>query len=255
MMGMRKIKSVLHLLWILLSHKPIKTIYINFKMLPFKQAIRLPIFIYTPIEFRSLKGEIKINGHISPNMIRIGDNTRYPTTSKPLSIWTINGQLIFNGPTKFFYGTYVYVGQRGTLQIGTKGTFIGSDTKIICRDNIFIGDCVEITWECQIYDTSFHYIQKENEEVQPLTRGIVINDFVWIGNRTTISKGTVIPSYSIIAAESLCNKDLSQIEGGGNYCLFAGSPTKCKATGVKRIFSTEEEAKYDKIFDYPRFKL
>lgn len=92
--------------------------------------------------------------------------------------------------------------ERGTLQIGAKGTFIDSNIKIICRDNILIGDCVEITWECQIYDTSFHYVQKEGKEVQPLTKEIIINDFVWIGNRTTISKGAVIPSYSIIAAES-----------------------------------------------------
>lgn len=254
-MAMRKIKSMIHLLWILLSHRPIQTIYINFKMLPLKQAIRLPIFIYTSTEFRSLEGKIQINGRIFPNMIRIGDNTRYPTTSRPLSIWTINGQLIFNGPTKFFQGTYVYVGEKGVLQIGTNGTFIGSDTKIICRDNISIGDCVEITWECQIYDTSFHYVQKEGEDVQSLTKGVVINDFVWIGNRTTLSKGSVIPSYSIVAAGSLCNKDLSQIEGGGDCSLFAGSPAICKATGIKRIFSFKEEAEYDKLFDYPRFRL
>lgn len=55
MMGMRKIISALHLLWILLSHRPIQTIYINFKMLPLKQATRLPIFIYTSHNFAVLK--------------------------------------------------------------------------------------------------------------------------------------------------------------------------------------------------------
>lgn len=252
MMGMRKIKQVLHLLWILLSHLPIQTIYINFKMLPLRQAIRLPIFIYTSTEFRSLKGKIEIKGHIFPNMIHIGDNTRYPTTSKPLSIWTINGTLVFNGPIKFFQGTYVYVAEGSTLSLGTKGTFIGSDTKIICRDQITIGDCVEITWECQIYDTSFHYIKQEGKDVEPLTKPIIINDYAWIGNRSTISKGCILPSHTIVASGSLCNKDYSEF---GQNCLFAGTPAKCKATDIDRIYSYNEEKIYDKKFNYIRYRL
>ncbi len=253
MIGTYKIKSMLHLLYILLSHRPIQTIYINFKMLPLKQAIRLPIFIYTKVEFRSLKGKFRINGgQIYPNMIRIGDNTRYPTTSRPLSIWTINGTVVFTGSVKFFQGTYVYVAQDAILTIGTHGTFVGSDTKIICRKDITIGNCVEITWDCQIYDTSFHYTITENKAVHPLTTPVVINDYVWIGNSTTISKGTILPNRSIVANCSLLNKDYSIY---GERCLFAGIPATCKAVGIDRIYDSQEEARYDKQFNYIRYKL
>ncbi len=166
---MGKLKRLISTIIILLAHCPFKTVYINFKTLPFKQALRLPIFVYSKTEFRSIKGRIVINGSISPNMIHIGDNTRYPTTSRPLSIWTINGRIIFNGPINFLQGTYVYVAENATLQFGTNGTFVGSDTKIICRDRIDIGNCVEITWECQIYDTSFHYIIKGGGNVPGAT--------------------------------------------------------------------------------------
>ena len=252
MMG--KLKRLISTIIILLAHCPFKTVYINFKTLPFKQALRLPIFVYSKTEFRSIKGRIVINGHISPNMIHIGDNTRYPTTSRPLSVWTINGQIVFNGPINFLQGTYVYVAENATLQFGTNGTFVGSDTKIICRDRIDIGNCVEITWECQIYDTSFHYIIKGGGmcPVQPLTKRIVINDYVWIGNRTTISRGTVVPSHSVIASGSLCNKDYSEY---GQRCLYAGTPAKCKAAGIDRIFSSQEESVYDLQFGYKRFRL
>lgn len=247
-----KIRTALGLILTLLTHCPLQTLYINFKMLPFKQALKLPIFIYTATEFRSLEGKIRINGYISPNMIHIGDNTRYPTTNKPLSIWTINGLIIFNGPIKFFQGTYVYVGKKATLQFGSNGTFIGSDTKIICRDNIFIGNHVEITWECQIYDTSFHYVIRENSEVYALTKKIIINDFVWVGNRTTISKGAILPSHSIVASGSLCNKDYSE---HGEKCLYAGYPAMCKKSNIDRIYSYTKEAEYDEIYDYPRYRL
>lgn len=247
-----KIKSILGIILRFLSNYPLKTIYINFKLLPLNQAIFLPIFIYSKLEIRSLKGRALIKGVVRPNMIRIGDNTRYPTTSKPLSIWTINGTLVFNGPIKFFQGTYIYVAEGSTLSLGTKGTFIGSDTKIICRDQITIGDCVEITWECQIYDTSFHYIKQEGKDVEPLTKPIIINDYAWIGNRTTISKGCILPSHTIVASGSLCNKDYSEF---GQNCLFAGTPAKCKATNIDRIYSYNEEKIYDKKFNYIRYRL
>lgn len=250
---MRRIKSILRLLYVFFTNRPIQTLFVNFKFLPLKQAFKLPIFIYSKIEFRCLKGRIIINNdNVYPNMIHIGDNTRYPATNKPLSVWTINGTIIFNGPIKFFQGTYVYVAEGATLELGTKGTFIGSDSKIICRDNIVIGNNVEITWECQIYDTSFHYTKINNTEVQPLTSKIIIKDFVWVGNRTTISKGTILPSHSIVASNSLCNKDYTKY---GEKCLYAGQPAICKVTNIDRIFNYQEEEMFDKKYNYIRYKL
>lgn len=186
---------------------------------------------------------MEIRGKVTPNMIHIGDNTRYPTTNKPLSIWTINGTIVFNGPIKFFQGTYIYIAENAILDFGTNGTFIGSDSKIICRDRITIGNSVEITWECQIYDTSFHYIKHEGGNVEPLTKPIVIDSNVWIGNRTTISKGCILPSHTIVASGSLCNKDYSVF---GHNFLLAGTPAKCKTFDVDRIYAYEEEKLYDK---------
>ena len=252
---LRKLLSLFKILCLLIAHRPLQTIYINFKMLPLKQAIFLPIFIYTKTEFRSLKGKIEIRGRVYPNMIHIGDNTRYVATSKPLSIWTINGKLVFNGHIKFFHGTYVHVAENATLTFGTDFTFVSGGAKIICFESITIGNHVGITWDCQIYDTSFHYVQNlENENSLPekLTKPIVINDNVWIGNRSTIAKGSIIPSYSIIASGSMTNKDYTD---NGENCMYCGVPAKCKKKGIRRIYDYAEEKYYDKIYDYPRYKL
>lgn len=221
-------------------------------MLPIHQAFYLPIFIYTETKFRSLDGEIKIKGKVYPNMIHIGDNTRYVTTSKPLSIWTINGTLIFEGRINFIYGTYVYVAKNAICTFGTDGTFLGCNSKVICFESIKIGNHVGITWENQIYDTSFHYTTKDGEEPKSLTKPVIIGDNVWIGNRSTICKGAIIPSYSIIASNSLINKDLRVY---GEYCLFAGSPAMLKSNNIKRIYDIEEEKKLDDLFNYNRYKL
>ena len=71
----------------------LKTLYVNFKMLRFKEARKLPLWIYGKMSFRSLKGKIIIDSPIYPGMIRIGRKDWYVTTNISQSIWTINGVL------------------------------------------------------------------------------------------------------------------------------------------------------------------
>ena len=230
----------------------IKTVWFNFKMLPFSQARKLPIFIYRNVHFRDLSGKIIIN-NVKSGMVKIGRSYSYIATSVPITVWTIRGRIVFNGPTHFFHGTYVLVSDNGTLSFGEKWITIGTGSKIICFDNITIGNRVAITWECQIMDTSFHYIiENESSKASSLTNRIIIGDHVWVGNRTTISKGTVIPNESIVASNSLVNKDFTN---AGSCCMIAGMPAKIVKHGVKRIWDSKEELELDKKFGYHRTLL
>lgn len=247
---MSRLKSLFSLLKTNLS----KTIWFNFKMLPFKQAIRFPIYIYGKATFRSTKGEIVIDAPIGHGMIKIGKNDYYVDTSMQQTIWTLCGKLIFHGPVNFLHGTYLLISDNATMEIGTHGTFFGTGTKLICFDNIIIGDNVQITWDCQLIDTSFHYIElmQENNKINPLTKPVIIGNNIWIGNRTTISKGTILPDYSIVASNSLVNKDFSDIQP---YSLFAGCPAKSKGTGFRRVFDYKQEKELDEKYNYVRTHL
>lgn len=229
-----------------------KTIYLNFKMLPFDQAIRLPIYVYGRMVFRKLDGNIVIKNEIKAGMIKIGKRDYYVETTLPQSIWTICGTIVFNGPMNFLQGSYVLVAGKALLEFGTKSTLCGSNIRIMCFEKIVIGDCVRISWDVQIIDTSFHYIKKSDAETIKLTSPIHIGNFVWIGNRATISKGTVIPDETIVASSSLVNKDFHSI---GKYCLLAGQPAKVKATGVSRVYDAEEQKQLDLKFGYVRTHL
>ena len=71
-----KIKRFLH-------SRMLKTIWFNFKMLPFKQAVRLPVFIFGKTEFRDLSGKIIIDcPRVWPGMIRIGAKEAYVDYSR-----------------------------------------------------------------------------------------------------------------------------------------------------------------------------
>lgn len=253
-------RKLRHLYVLFFRSRLFSTLKINFKMLPFKQAIRFPIVVYSKTNFRSLKGRIEIKGRLYFDMISIGQRG-YIATAKPISTWKIEGNIVFYGPIAFYQGTYLLVAKDAVLTFGNEKSSnksgessitVGTNTKIICFESITIGDFAGITWDVQLIDTSFHYIENNCGEVQSLTKPIVIGDRVWVGNRTTISKGAVIPSNSIICSNSLVNKDLSSY---GEHCMFAGSPAVKKGEGLSCVRDEQKQAEYDKKFGYNRSGL
>ena len=255
---MRKLLKILYVL--VFRSRLLPTLKINFKMLPFNQAIHFPIVVYSKINFRSLKGRIEIKGHLDFDTISIGQQG-YVATTKPVSNWTIEGTIVFWGGIAFCQGTYLLVAKDAILTFGNLKSIensgrtsitIGSNTKIMCFESITIGICTGITWDVQIIDTSFHYIENNGKEPLSLTKPIVIGDRVWVGNRSTISRGAIIPSNSIVCSNSVVNKDLSSY---GEYCMFAGSPAVKKSEGLSRVWDERQQAEYDKQFGYNRAHL
>ena len=56
----------------------IKTIYLNFKLLPWNIAVKLPIYLYGPVNLYWLKGKIEIKSNkIYRGMIKLGRNYEY----------------------------------------------------------------------------------------------------------------------------------------------------------------------------------
>ena len=222
-------------------------------MFPLNIAIKLPIYIYGKAKFRELNGTININAPIKRGMIKIGKNDYYVRTAVPLTYWVINGTINFNGNARFMNGGYMCISRNASITIGNNA-MIGSNYKIMCFENIKIGDYFECTYDCQLYDTSYHYIKLSDNSVNQLTKSIQIGDYVWVGNTSSIVKGAVIPDKSIIASNSLVNKDFHK-EEHGNGCLIAGVPAKIKMVGVERIYDKEMEKSYDTIFNYDRTHL
>lgn len=232
-----------------------KTILFNFKFLPFKQAIKIPILIHGKFTLRPSHGNIVIDTpKIRHGMINIGFRHRYVETNVPQSIWTVNGSVVFAGNVNFYQGSYVLVARGAKLSIGTESTVFGSNIKIFCFDSITIGNKVRVAWDVQLIDTSFHYVEFSDmaKPIQPLTKPITIGNRVWIGNRSTISKGSVIVDDSIIASNSLVNKDLSK---HGNGCLFAGCPAVKKSEGLSRVWDSQRQKLLDSQFGYNRNHL
>lgn len=188
----------------------LKTIYFNLKYLPLSVAVRLPIFIYNRTDLHKTKGEIHLNAHPRPGMVKIGphglgtQDVMYPRT-----LWNVNGTLVINGSTNIGRGCRISIGKEGVLTLGKEFTITGRST-IICQKEITFGDNCLLSWDILMMDTDFHHIiDATGNSINP-PRPIHIGNHVWIGCRNTILKGVSVADDVVIAADSTITKNVTE---------------------------------------------
>lgn len=205
----------------------LRSIHFNLVMLPFKEAIRLPFILYGKVlydecvPYKSGGGFHRLlSERLNFNSWQIGYPVYHLEASNLTTKLIFKGRVFVGARGRIYSGASVIVQPKALLSLGT-GFSICSYSRLICYNKVKIGNNVIISWECQIFDTNFHYISDENGDIKRRNGQVVIGDDVWVANRTTIVKGS-LPANSIIASNSLVNKDFSKSESG----LFAGMPAK-----------------------------
>lgn len=219
-----------------------KTIYFNFRFLPYQQAVITPIFVYPYTQFQDLTGKLKINGEISTGMIKIGRDWGYRCKGKTRI--RIAGELLFSGKCEILRGSDICIFKTGKVSFGDN-VLIGENVLIYCMESISLGNTSRITYETNIYDSDFHYtIDIDKKEIKRMTSPIVIGNYVWIGNRTNIKKGVRIPDYTIVAGSgSLLTKDYTNILT--KFGCLAGYPARPLPMRSCRTWKNElERIKY-----------
>lgn len=176
----------------------IKTIYYNLKVFPFKDALKLPLFIGDTTKIRGIrKGCICINGTIKRGMLSIGRSFgSYGCYRGIDSILNFghNGILIIHGRTAFCSEFKISI--NGTLDLG-ENFDANNGFNCICKKSITFGkDCL-LGWDVTVIDSDGHKIYIGGI-VSPEKAHISIGDNVWLGAKTTVLKGTQISDNSII---------------------------------------------------------
>lgn len=202
-------------------------------MLPFKQAIHLPFDFYYRVRFNDLSGKIKIKSDkVYRGMIKIGGRGSdiFP---RQCSVITLRGYMELGYGIEFGTGISLVIDKDARFVLGNH-VRLGANTKVYCTKQIEMGDEIGFSWECQIFDTNFHYVKNvETGQIYPIDSPIKIGSYAWFGNRVNVMKGTVIPDNTIVASNSLCNKNYSEM---GEYILLVGSPVELKKKRCKRLF-------------------
>ena len=128
---------------------------------------------------------------------------------------------VINSP--HFYNSYAYIEARNQNAIITFGNnvHINNGFSIISEKRISIGNNVLIGHNCQLTDSNFHDLDKNNRhqtDLSPLD--VIIGDNVFIGNNVTILKGVEIGENTVVANGSLVTKSFPK------NVIIGGVPAK-----------------------------
>jgi acetyltransferase-like isoleucine patch superfamily enzyme len=246
----QKIKNIVrpfyHGVKLLLRLRILKTIYINFRLLPLKTAIKLPIIIIGKTKLISLRGNAEINDKVRFGLIQIGkDIDSMPISFTPSRI-EINGLIKFKGNFILNQGSNITVERAADLTIGNH-VMIGSGVVVKAMEKIEIGNYTRIASGCFVFDSNMHSVRNIlTGEIKKKSNPIAIGDYCWLTMYTSIMPGTKIPNYCITSRYSFLNKDYTIDTPPGS--MLVGSPAKKVVNNIQRLYDYDYEKKIHDFF-------
>lgn len=207
-----------------------KSLYVCFRLLPLRQAFKLPILVRYNVNCFSLKGSAIVSNSAFFGGIKIGfkgvwtQDVRYQR-----SVLEINGVIEFKGRAVLGSGCQIHVGSQGHLILGNN--FLNTSTgHITCSSTISFGTNALLAWDTLVMDSDFHEIEEvESGKIIPMTKPITIGDNVWLGTRSVVLKGTEIGNNTIVGATSTVSGKFIE-----ENCIIAGSPAKVIKRNYRR---------------------
>lgn len=187
----------------------IHSIFFNFRYLPIKQAIKLPILLYHP-KFLRLKGRISIIGTVRPAMIQLG-LFRVPLYNNNGCLFQIDGTVIFKGNAKIGNDSKIIIGKNSTVIFGNNFNATAS-LKIVSYNKIEFGEHCLIGWDNMFMDYDFHKLKSLNGSTNKGFGTIEIGHDTWFGNGCRTYKNTLIPPNTVVAANTVVTKYSSSKE-------------------------------------------
>ncbi len=216
------------------------TLLLNFRAFRFRDAIKLPVFCYGNINFEGVhKGCIELS-EVHFHTLRLGGG-RYTyifgNSNLDKSYYRFSGTLSVGSNVIIDQGCIISICSGARLALGDN-VYINRRSTIHVKESILVEHNTWIGWNCQILDSDFHFMVNDDGIIGNRNRPVRIGHCVWLANNVYVSKGAVLPDYSVVASMSLVNKDLSSF---GEKCLFGGIPVRCLKTGIRRLFLAEND--------------
>jgi acetyltransferase-like isoleucine patch superfamily enzyme len=217
----------------------------NFKLLPFKQAIKFPVLVKGKLKIDSLKGRLLFNCPVSTGLLLIGgDQDNMPIATVSSRIY-IAGTLILNGKVLLCHSSNLVVWVNGRMELGNN-VRISTGCVIKSTNDVKIDDHTVFTSGCFLMDSNVHCVKDIiTGVIKKISDPIVIGKSCWIGMNSSIMAGTVLPDYCITGRYTLLNKNYTHYGAG---TMFAGMPAKPVKENVQRIFNLDRELYLVKYF-------
>lgn len=198
-----------------------KVIWFNYRYLPFKIALKLPIFLTYDTQV-NIKGAINYLGPLKMASVRIGFHKADGCNISDETHLTIrkDGTLTIYGTAHIGNGSKIIVDKNAILSLGDNFA-ISASSKILCYKHISFGNDIQLSWGNVIMDSDTHTILDKDGKVINLPNSVVLDDKIWTGCNVLILKGIHIPSNCVIGANSILS-----INNFNPNSIIAGCPAK-----------------------------
>ena len=207
-----------------------RSVWYNLRLLPLRQAVRLPLLVSHRTCVENLCGRVIIDApQLKTGLVEIGFSTcqcsdfRYDRTRL-----NIRGRVVVKGKCTFGAGSSVEVGEGGTLTLGDRFQ-LGPKSLIICHKEITFGSRALTSWCCTFMDTDQHSLVDSQGQRRNADRPVTVGDNVWFGCHTIIPKGVTIASDVTVGAGSVLRGHYDE-----EMTVVAGNPAVVVRRGVKR---------------------
>ena len=207
----------------------VRSLFFNFRYLPFKQAVKLPICCINKIVVKHLrKGQIRLPAAIRKGIVCLGVNSTTIANENKRCIINIEagGTIVFNGSAQIGKGTVISVKNNAVLEFGD-GFSSNTSCNYFCDRKIVFGTNCLIGWNCVFHDSNGHKVFYDNQEKND-ELPIVIGNHVWIASDVCCQKGCFINDNCIIASHSVVNKRFDEC-----FVLIGGIPAKIIKRNVR----------------------
>lgn len=238
-------KCFRHIIGVLLRVHWLKTIYLNFRILPFSSAVKLPFVVTGKTHFRSLTGKVEFQCPIRFGLVNIGrDIDNMPISYVPAQLF-LQGKLVIQGSCVVNQGANVVVWPHGILKLG-EGLLICSGVLLKATHYISIGKCAMISSGCFIMDSNIHCIRDmETGRVTKPTKPIHIGNYCWLSMNTSVMGGSTIPDCCITSRSAFINKNFDDINIGS---FLVGTPAVPIRENLQRVISFDREYEIHQFF-------
>lgn len=222
-----------------------KTIYINFRMLSLRDAIKFPIIIWGKCRLALKGGKIVFDVPVRRALLKIG--YRYETFySKEPSQVKIHGVFTLKGEVWFGSSTQILVEPKATLTMGQLSS-MGTHASLVCTKSVLFSEYSRVGSFSYISDSNYHYMKNvKDNSILPFNKPIKIGARNYIGSKVSLLPGTVTPDNIVIGYGSVCNKDYRNIIPENS--VIAGIPAKLVKKDTVRIFDFEKEDRITSFF-------
>lgn len=207
----------------------LRTLILNLRLLPLREALRLPIVVEGPLRLElGPEARLVLPEGAGRGTVVLGSRHETYKAGAGKTQFSLFGTWQVQGPVRIGLDSCLYIHRRATFTTGSD-VFIARDSQIECAEAITLGDRV-LMGETYLCDTAAHPVQHHGE-AQPLTRPIRICSDCYFGYRTMVLRGAVLPPHCVVGSGAVCTRDYSLAHPEG-HLLLTGVPAEVKATDV-----------------------